>query len=55
MRNRFLGLILPHHCPSLRKVRAGTQGRNLEGGAEAESVEGADHLLAFRLMSSYVS
>ena len=30
---------LTTYSPSLREVRAGTQGRNLEAGAKAESVE----------------
>jgi hypothetical protein len=29
-----------HHSPSLREARTGTQGRNLEAGADAEAMEG---------------
>lgn len=28
-----------HHCSSVKEVRAGTQGRNLEAGTEAEPME----------------
>lgn len=30
---------LPHHSPSVRKVRAGMQEGNLEPGTEAEAVK----------------
>ena len=30
--------ILPCHSPSLREIRAGTQGRNLEARTEAETM-----------------
>lgn len=31
---------LPGHTPSLRNVRAGTQGRSLEAGTKAEATKG---------------
>lgn len=32
-------LTLPHHCPSLKEVKEGAQGRNLEAGTQVEAVE----------------
>ena len=32
-------LTLPHHSPSLKEVKAGAQGRNLEAGTEIEAIE----------------
>ena len=38
-RKVFLSLTLPHHSPSLKEAKAGSQDRNLEAGAEAEVIE----------------
>lgn len=37
----FMWATHPRHSPSLRKAKAGSQGRNLETGDETEAVEGA--------------
>ena len=47
--------MLPHHCSS-KEARAGTQtGRNVDAGADAETMEGTAYLLAscgtFNLLS----
>jgi hypothetical protein len=34
-------LRVPHHKPSLKEVRAGTQVWNLQAGADTETMEGA--------------
>jgi hypothetical protein len=35
----FILLTFPHHCPSSKEVRAGTQHRYLEAKTEAEAIE----------------
>jgi hypothetical protein len=39
-RKGFIRLILPHLISSPKEFRTGTQGRNLEAGADAEAMEG---------------
>jgi hypothetical protein len=41
--------------PSLREARAGTEGRNLEAGTEAEAMDGAAHWLAPHVWLSLLS
>ena len=38
----MVSLHIPGHCP-LRETKAGTQGRNLEEGAEAEAMQERGH------------
>jgi hypothetical protein len=47
-RKRFIWLKLQYlNCSSLKGIRTGTQGRNLEVGAGAKTVEGLISLLAY--------
>lgn len=45
-RKEFISFILTHHSSSLKKIKARTQGKNLEAGSEAEVTE-EHRLLAF--------
>ena len=42
----YFNLHLSGHNPSLKEVRAGTQGRTLEAGSDAEAMEGVPYWLA---------
>lgn len=46
-RKGFICLILPHHMPSLKEVKAGTQGRYLEKGTKSRPQSNTAYLLVF--------
>jgi hypothetical protein len=47
----LVSFIFPYHSPSLKEVRAGTQGWNLEAGSEALAVEECCLLACSTLLS----
>ena len=55
-RKGFIWLVFPHHSPSLKKVRAGTQAeQEPEAGADAEAMEDATYWLAHHDLLSLLS
>ena len=54
-RKGFIWLAFPHCCSALKKVRTGTQGRNLKAGSDAEAMEGAGYWFALHSVHSLLS